>query len=219
MRFGLPSVVSIVTFAAAVPALAQFTPISTPDAAYTGSTTLLPITAANGTTNVSSLTDGTMTLTLATPLQAAQATVSGWSTWNSPPNAETAAPKVLARYSTLDSQTITLSPPSSAFGMEIEPNTFGAFAISVAFMNGGTTLGTVSRNPNGASGSLLYAASSGTPITHVVIAASSGGNGYALAQFRYRRNAQASEIPVLGMPGLIGLGMLLAAAGVRMLRR
>ena len=72
---------------AATSAFAQFTQIPSPDGAYTGSTTLIPITAANGTTGITSITAGSQTITLSTGLQAAQVGVSGWSTWNHPPNA------------------------------------------------------------------------------------------------------------------------------------
>lgn len=96
----------------------------------------------------------------------------------------------------------------------MEPNTFGAFPISVAFMNGATTLGTVTRSPDGSSGSLLFAASSATPITGLVITATGGGNGYAIAQFRYNTplSSQVSPqaVPTLGQWGMIVLtGLLL----------
>ena len=207
---------------AAASAFAQFTQIPSPDGAYTGSTTLIPITSANGTTGITSVTAGSQTITLSTGLQAAQVGVSGWSTWNSPPNAETHTPKVLAAYSTLPSLTLTLSTPTTKFGFELEPNTFGTFPISVAFMNGATTLGTVSRSPDGSSGSLLFAASSTTPITGVVITATGGGNGYAMAQFRY--NAPSSSptstqaVPTLGEFGMIVLAGLLLLHGCNQLR-
>ncbi len=198
---------------AATSAFAQFTQISTPDAAYTSSTTLIPITAANGTTGINSVTDGSQTITLSTGLTAGQVGVSGWSTWNSPPNAETATPKVLLRTSTLASLELTLSTPTTTFGFELEPNTFGVFPISVAFMNGATTLGTVTRSPDGSSGSLLFAATSSTPITSVVITATSGGNGYAVAQFRYSATTPSVPVPTLGEWGMIGLTVLLAFYG------
>lgn len=203
---------------AATSAFAQFTQISTPDAAYTSSTTLIPITAANGTTGVNSVTDGSQTITLSTGLTAGQVGVSGWGTWNSPPNAETATPKVLLRNSTLASLELTLSTPTTTFGFELEPNTFGVFPISVAFMNGATTLGTVTRSPNGASGSLLFAATSSTPITSVVITATSGGNGFAVAQFRYSATTPSVPVPTLGEWGMIGLTVLLALYGYTQLR-
>ena len=202
---------------AASPAFAQFTQISLPDAAYTSSTTLIPITAANGTT-VSSVTAGSQTITLSTGLVAAQVGVSGWSTWNSPPNAETATPKVVASYSTLASLTLTLSTPTTTFGFELEPNTFGVFPISVTFMNGATTLGTVTRSPNGSSGALLFAASSSTPITGAVITATGGGNGYAMAQLRYAASTGPQPVPTLGEWGMIGLTVLLILYGYTQLR-
>jgi hypothetical protein len=111
---------------------------------------------------------------------------------------------------------LTLSTPVYTFGFEYEPNTFDVFSVSVAFMNGATTLGTVTRSPNGASGSLLFAASSSTPITGAVITATGGGNGYALAQFRYK--AVTQPVPTLGEWGMIGLTVLLILYGYTQLR-
>jgi hypothetical protein len=203
---------------AAPSAFAQFTQISLPDAAYTSTTTLIPITAANGTMNVASLTAGSQTLTLSTGLRVGEVGVSGWSTWNNPPDAETATPKVLARDTTLASLTLTLSTPTTTFGFELEPNTFGVFPFTVTFMNGSTTLGTVTRSPDGSAGSLLFAATSSTPITGAVLTATGGGNGYAIAQFRYNSTPPAQPVPTLGEWGMIGLAVLLILYGYTQLR-
>lgn len=205
---------------AAAPALAQFSPIATPDATYTSGTTVIPISAANGTT-LGSLTDGTMTMTLSTNMSAQTVPGGGWSTWNSPPNAESATPRVLARYSSLATQTISFSQPTTAFGVEIEPDSFGSFSISVDFMNGATTLGTVTRTVNGSAGALLFAASSTTPITSVVITTPLAANGFALAQLRYRAPAAAATTPVPTLTewGMITLTSLLAMFGLWQVRR
>lgn len=205
-------------WAATAPASAQFSAISSPTGAYTGATTRIEIPGANGA-SLSSVSDGAMTLTFSTSFQKATVGVSGWSTWASPPETETATPAVLAQYSTLASATITLSAPATTFGMEFEPNNFGAFDISVDFMNGGTVLGTVTRSVNGNAGARLFAASSTTPITSVVIRPS-GGNGYALANFRYATVSVApTEVPTLSEWGVLLLSSLLALGTAFVLRR
>ncbi len=165
----------------------------------------------------SSVTDGSQTATLSTALQIATVGVSGWSTWNSPPATESATPRVLARYSTLATLTITLSAPTTTFGFELEPNSFGAFPITADFLNGSTSLGTVTQSVNGNSGALLFAASTTTPITSVVITATGGGNGYAIGQFRYAAVAPPG-VPVPGTLILSGVGILVLA-GLGLLAR
>jgi hypothetical protein len=193
-----------------------FTPISTPGGSYTTSTTLIPITQANNTV-LGSITDGVQTLTLSTPLTVHTVPGGGWSTWGSPPNTESATPKVLGTYNAVTSETITLSAPSYTFGFEIEPDTFSVFSITAAFMSGATTLGSVTRSVNGAGGALLAAASTTTPITSVVLTIPAGANGFAIAQIRYNATPPGGlstvPAPALGLPGLCALGMALLAGG------
>ena len=201
-------------FAGCIPAFGQFSAISTPASAYTGATTLIPITAADGTV-LTSLTNGLQTVTLSTSFYARTVPSAYWGTWGSPPNTESSTPRVLANTSPITSVTLALSLPASIFGFEIEPNLDSGFPINVNYYNGSTLLGTVSRNVAGNAGALLMAASSGTPITSVVITLSSGASGFAMAQFRY---ATVSAIPTLSSAALGALGLLLAGAGVLLAR-
>lgn len=216
MHIRVATAVCLGLLAAALPASAQITTISQPTAAYTSATTLLAITASNGTT-VSSITAGGQTVTFSKALTAAQVGVSGWSTWGAPPNTESATPKVLTNIvSGATSLTLTLSSGVATFGLEVEPNTFGSFDITATFYNGSTVLGTVTRNINGNAGALLAAASSGgAPITSVVISSAAGANGFAIAQLRYA----AAAVPALGPIAMVVLGMLLLMALVVMARR
>lgn len=197
-------------------AFAQFTPISTPNSTYTSTTTVIPIASANGTT-VTTLSSGAQTLTLSPTVSARAVPGGGWSTWNSPPAVESATPRVLAVYTSRTTQTITLSAPSTTFGVEIEPDTFAAFSFSLAFMNGSTTLGTITRTVDGNGGALLFAASSSTPITSVVLTAPSGANGFALAQLRYGGAAPVGT--PISNSALITLTGLLAIGGLSTMRR
>jgi hypothetical protein len=86
----------------------------------------------------------------------------------------------------------------------------------VTFLNGSTTLGTVTRSIfyNGAR---LIAFSSATPITTVQISVPAAAGGFALAQFRFGTTLigapPATGVPTLGPPALSGLAILLLAAG------
>jgi hypothetical protein len=200
----------------AVPCFAQFTPISSPDASYTGSTTLIPITAANGTP-MGSLTGGTTTLTFSNNLNAATVPGGGWGSWNSPPNAETATPRVGSISSATTTFTISLSTPQTTFGFEAEPNNLSAFDFTATFMNGASTVGTITRTVIGSSGSLLFAAASETSFTSVVLTMPAGAGGFALAQFRVA--STPASIPTLAEWGFATLVLLILASGVFILKR
>ena len=179
--------------AGSIPAFGQFAPIASPTAAYTGSTTLIPITGSDGTA-VPSITDGTQTIMFSSALSAATVPSGGWATWGAPPNTESSTPRVLTNFTT-NTLTMTLSVPSHTFGFEIEPDSFGAFLITANFYNGSTLLGTVSRTVNGDAGALLAAGSDTTTITSVVITAASGANGFAVAELRYGSTILGASVP------------------------
>lgn len=201
--------------AGCIPAFGQqFSPISTPTASYTGSTTLIPITAPDDTP-LTSLTNGTETITLSTAFYAETVPNFAWNTWGSPPNTESSTPRILANFTPVTSVTLTLSLPAATFGFEVEPDQDGSFPVSVNFYNGSTLLGTVSRNITGDAGALLMAASSTTPITSVVITIPAGADGFAMAQFRY---ANVSSVPTLSTAAFGALGLLLTGAGALLAR-
>jgi|WetSurMetagenome_2_1015567.scaffolds.fasta_scaffold24661_2 hypothetical protein len=207
MRVGMALCVTLLF--AAVPASAQLTPVSQPDASYVASTGLVAITATN-LTDVTTITNGSQTVTFSSSVNARTVPGGGWATWAAPPATESATPRVL--YSTATSLTLTLSTPANGFGFEIEPNA-GTQTFTVSYMNGATTLGTVTVTPTGTSGALLAAAYSSTPVTSVVITAPAGG--FAIAQVRY----VSAAVPALGTYALAVLGMLLMVGLVVTARR
>jgi hypothetical protein len=209
------AVVWVAVFGAAN-AFAQFNVISTPDAAYTSSTTVMAIPGANLST-ATTLTDGTETLTYSNTVSVRTVPGGGWSTWNSPPAVESSTPKVHAITTGLTSFTITLSSPQRIFGFEFEPNN-GTQPVTVTYFNGGTILGTISQTVAGVSGALLFAASSdGEPITSVTITIPASASGFAMAQFRYGNTISA--IPTLSDYGMIGMALMPMFIGGLALRR
>jgi hypothetical protein len=218
MRFRM-LVAGFVAMLASAPVFAQFVTYSTPTAPYTGSTTLMAIPGANFSTTTT-LTDGTETLTFSATVGVRTVPGGGWATWASPPNVESATPKVLAVTTGLTSMTITLSTPSNTFGFEFEPNN-GTQAITVTYYNGATVLGSIPLTVDYSSGARLFAANSTTPITHVVIAVPAGASGFAMAQFRYGTPppAAATAVPTLSEWGLIVLSGLLTLGAIFVLRR
>ena len=203
--------------AGCIPVFGQFSPIATPTSAYTGSTTLIPITAAD-LTSLTSLSDGVQTVTLSAPFVALTASSIYWGPWGSPPNTESSTPRLVANITPVTSVTLTLSAPATTFGFELQPDIRSVFAVSANFYNGSTLLGTVSQSINGDAGARLMAASSTTPITSVVIAISADASGFGIAQFRYIRAIQPPVVPALSTAAMGALGLLLAGAGALLSR-
>jgi hypothetical protein len=209
---------------AVAPAFAQPYTISSPTAAYTGNTTVVPISVTG--LPVGSLIGGGQTLTFSTNLT--QFTVPGtWAAWGSPPDTESANPLVLASAINQTALTIALSPAATTFGFEIEPANVGglppsAYPITATFFNGATTLGSINRSLT-YNGARVFAFSSSTPITSVQISSPLAAGGFALSQFRVGAlligAPPAAVIPTLGLPELGALGLLLAGAGALLARR
>jgi hypothetical protein len=181
-----------------IPALsAAFMQIPQPNAAYTSSTTLLPITGPDGDTTLA-LSDPNLTVTFSTLMQKFTVPTT-WSNWGSPPTVETSTPRVLSPFDfTLTSVSLLFSQPLTIFGLEAEPDAlaqYGAFPVTLDFFNGGTLLGTVSNTLDG-SGAALFAASSMTPITSVTLTISGNaqvptGTDPGIAQLRYALATQS----------------------------
>jgi hypothetical protein len=182
--------------------------IAQPNGAYTSSTNLLPVSAAE-LSNVNSLTDGTFTATFSEPLQVATVPTN-WFNWGTPPTVESATPRVLITPGTTATLlTITFSQAVSVFGLEAMPDAFGTTQMTENFYNGATNIGSIVLSPDGSVSALLFAASSTTPITSVDITAV--GTDFAVANLRYSL-ATGATIPEPGtwMGMMTGLGLLVA---------
>jgi hypothetical protein len=195
---------------------ASATIITVPNVGYTGSTTLIPIVGADGST-LTALADGTETVTFSATMTEATVPAGGWATWGSPPNTETSTPRVLTDLSgsglTVD---LTLTTAEDTFGFEYEPNNTGPFSIQVQFLNGATVLDTDILSVSGASGALLFAATESTPITKVIITGAAGDGGFALANVRYGGSQSQNAAPEPATLALFPAGL---AAMYFLLRR
>jgi hypothetical protein len=213
--------VAVLAGLAAAPSFAQFTPITSPVAPYTTTTTLIPITQPN-TTVLTSLSGSGTTVTLSTQFRVQEVLpggnrAGGWINWSSPPDAETSTPKLLARYADPGTVTLTLSPAPTTFGFELQPNFNVDANAVVVFKNGATTLGTVTRTINGFLVSRLFAASSSTPITSVEVTLPPNAGGWAMAQLRFA--PIITPVPTMTTATLVMLTASLALAGVVFLRK
>jgi hypothetical protein len=131
-----------------------------------------------------------------------------WATWGCPPATESCTPNVLWNegFSTL---TISFTSPLKTFGFELEPDNFAVEEVTAQFFNGASLVGTIDLFPNGSAGALLFAGTTDTQFTSVVITDLAGGD-FAIAELR---GAPVGTTPEPGTMVLLGTG-LLGALGV-----
>ncbi len=186
---------------AGVSARADFTPTAQPDATYTSSTTLIDISGIpNGTTGITSVTDGTQTVSFDLAVEKSTVGDIGWDTWGSPPATESSTPPVLFRTAT-NSLTLTLSVLSTTFGFELEGNNrLVSSQFLVTFLDQTLTpVGSINLPVNGNGGALLFAASTTTsPFASVVINnTSNDADGFAMAQLRYTAVPEPASVAMI----------------------
>jgi hypothetical protein len=180
-------------------ARADFIPIALPDATYLGATTGLGfadpdfsvLTSVTDGTQVAAFDIGTVALTVPTT----------WATWGSPPNTESATPRVLWTNG-FTSMTIDLALPSLIFGFEAEPATLGVSNLTVDFFSLGVLIGSISLDVDGNGGARLFAASTTTDAFDMIVI--SGVDEFAVANLRY---AAAAVVPEPGSAILVLLGL------------
>ena len=206
-KFALPvlavSVAGAGSFVIAPAPSHAFSTFTSPDSLYLSSTTLIDISGIPEFTSLTSVTDGTQTVSFSGTVQKRQVG-SSWLTWGSPPATESSTPPVL--FYTGDSLTLSLSSPSSIFGFELEPNIFSQFSYTASYYSGASLLGSINRSPDGSAGALLYAAST-RDITRVEISATgTSSQGFAIAQLRYGAGTTSvpGPLPILGVAAAFG---------------
>jgi len=194
-----------------------FLQIPAPNVGYTSSTTLLPITGSDAETTTT-LSDVNLTVTFTELLQKFSVPDT-WGVWGSPPTVETSTPRILSpagpNYQSVNAVTLNFSQPLSIFGLEAEPDAFtqGFFPVTLFFYNGATELGSVTDQLDGSSAE-LFAASSDTPITSVLLRVDGNatlpeGIDFGIAQLRYSLAAPAA-VPEPGtwLMGVAGIAFL-----------
>jgi hypothetical protein len=201
---------AVLTAAACAPAHAAIVAISSPDAAYTSSTSVIPITDPLFT-GLTSISDGTLTIDFDSTVEVRSVPAGGWATWSSPPESEDATPTVLFTLGDTSVE-LTFDSPLDVFGVEVEPNPFAVHTITMSFFDGLTLLGSVARPVDGSAGARLLAGTgdAGETFDRVVISSTAD---FAMAQPRYSlASAQAVPEPAsLAIFGIGGLGLIAAA--------
>lgn len=198
-----------VSVAIVLPAQAQFSPITQPNAGYVSGTTLLNFAAPDFDV-LSSLGDATLTVGFVGDLTALTVPTT-WGSWGAPPNTETSTPRVLWTNGLTD-LSFHLSKAVGIFGFEAQPNTETISTLIVTFFNGPTQVGQISRNVDGSGGARLFAAQTTGQFTGVTI---SSTDDFAVARLRYSSVFTAPEPAALSLLILVGI----PAAGVYRCRR
>jgi hypothetical protein len=188
----------------------DFVTIATPTAAYTSSTTKIPITASTGTA-LGSVGDGALTIAFTGPTTVT-AVGPGIFGWGTPPTVEEVAPPVLFSQFQL-SRSLTFSRPLSTFGVEMESNnptgffTSPTFRLTATFFDNGVTVGSIPLDLVAPGGTRLFAATTTGEFTSVTLTAASGSGGFEFGQIRYAAAAvpEPSSLALTGIAGVMSL--------------
>ncbi len=196
---------------------APFTVINSPDAAYLSSTTYIDISAIADYTNLTSISDSTLTVSFDSALSKRTAPGGGWATWSATPESQRGLSDTLpVLYLNGTSLWMTLSSPVSVFGFEAEPAPFASVVMTATFYSPAmTVLGSITRTVDGFAGARLFAASA-DPIQYVLFSAETE---FAVGAFRYA-GAEPAPIPepsnwLLAGGGLLALALCAQRCSVR----
>ncbi len=184
------------------PVQADFIPLAQPGASYLGNTVLADFIDPDFTLVAAVEKSGVLLgynnsleeLTVGAPNE--------WSTWGKPPAVESSTPRV-GWTDGASSLAIGFSKPLSTFGLEIEPGNQVAEETTMTFLSGTRVVGTITLDPNGQGGALLFAASTHTnPFTSVFIT-NDESDDFAIAEQRFA----VAPAPEPADWGLISLGL------------
>ncbi len=183
--------------------------LSTPSPSYLANT--VPISFGDpDEALIDSISGGGLTIQFSS-LMRASTVGDNWASWGSPPDTESATPRVL--WSGLDDDffpvtaiTLLLSSAVSVFGFEAEPGPTEFHTLTASFFSKGVLQESISQSVNGNAGARLFAARAhpGELLDSVTI---TSDTDWAAGQFRF---ATAISTPSSFNTVLIGLAALIA---------
>ena len=182
---------------------ADFIPIAQPDSAYLASTTRADFTDPSGTL-IGGVAQGGVVLIYDNTLEVLTVP-QPWTNWGNPPAVESATPTV-GYTDGASSLAIGFSKPFTTFGVEIEPGNQIAESTTALFLDGATPVGSITRNPDGNGGALLFAASTTTGVFTGVLITNNASDDFAIANQRFL--VASPEPSTIGLLSAAGLGLL-----------
>ena len=190
------------------PALATgFTQIPSPDASYLAGTTYIDFSAIANYTDLTSITDGFLTVGFNVTMNKRTAEGGGWATWSEAPESQRGSGETLPVVFVPDytSVMMTLSMPVWTFGFEAEPNPFALHTMTADFYDSGMTLlGSITRDVHGSAGARLFAAN----VDPIMFVEFYSDVNFAVGAFRYDPTAIPEPATFLLLSaGLLGLGL------------
>jgi hypothetical protein len=165
---------------------AKFKAIAQPKGKYLTKSCDIDLSSIADFTTLSSVSGCGTTITLSATWSKQSVPNGGWASWGSPPDTETATPNVL--WSQGQSiATVDFGKKVKWGGFEVEPDQFAVETTMVEFHKGangtGAVVGTVTRDPNGQSGALLFAGHAKKGFKSAVIT-NTVGDDFSIAQIR-----------------------------------
>jgi hypothetical protein len=154
-------------------------------AGYLGETSKIDISGVAELAVLSSITDGTQTVTFG-GFMVKHSVGTSWAVWGAPPYTESTTPHLLIPQLASPSIVMTLSQPSPIFGFEVMASLTQPFSFTAVFFAGNTVVETITQDIPGFE-ARLFAASAAQPITKAIvfINQSPSPTNFAIAQIRY----------------------------------
>jgi hypothetical protein len=174
------------TPAKATPMSKRFKAVDQPKGKYVSKSCDIDLSSIPDFTTLSSVTGCGTTVTLSSVWSKQSVPNGGWASWGSPPDTESATPNVL--WSSGQSvATVDFGKTVKWGGFEVEPDQFAVETTTVDFYAGangtGKLRGSVTRDPNGQSGALLFGGHAKKGFKSAVIT-NSVGDDFSIAQIR-----------------------------------
>ncbi len=169
----------------------SFSPIEDVLGDYTIKTTLLDFSEVTCDENVTSISDGKLTLDFNDTLtKGGSDGCSVFEEWGSFPWVEGINPDIL--YSDyISSVTISLSKAVSTFGLELRPRELGEYTFKVSFFKRDKLIGVIDKTTWGyfnIPDAMLFASTTNDSFDKITIESNSTEEGFSMAQFRYILN-------------------------------
>lgn len=165
----------------------KFRVFAKPVKKYTNNSCDIDLSAIADGTSLNSVTGCKTTVTLSGSAWLKVSVPNFWGSWNCPPYVESCTPNALWSQGQ-STATINFGKKVTTGGFELEPDQFQQETVEVDFYsraNGnGRLIGSITLQPNGSSGALLYGATSAKAGWRSAVITDEAGDDFAIAQVR-----------------------------------